>query len=103
MSQNILLLIRADIKELDTKVTALQQSVDTVQTNLPDVSELNEKLDAQSTALENLQTSVNTINDTLNPVIPGDGGDVPAPVPDVPVPTSLLRPSFRGTLNINKK
>nr|AAC59607.1 P10 [Buzura suppressaria nucleopolyhedrovirus] len=83
MSQNILLVIRSDIKALDTKVTALQQQVTDVQqqitdvqSNLPDITELNDKLDAQSATLTNLQTIVEAISDILNPEIP-DLPDVP--------------------------
>ncbi|AUV65405.1 P10 [Alphabaculovirus myunipunctae] len=73
MSQNILLLIRSDIKALDDKVSALQTQVDDVRTNLPDTTELNNKLDAQATSLETIISQVNNINDVLNPEIP----DVP--------------------------
>ncbi|AAM95144.1 p10 [Helicoverpa armigera multiple nucleopolyhedrovirus] len=71
--QNILLLIRADIKALDDKVTSLQGQVDDVRTNLPDVTEINSKLDGQATTLDSISNSVNIINDILNPEIP----DVP--------------------------
>ncbi|QWO71549.1 p10 [Orgyia pseudotsugata single capsid nuclopolyhedrovirus] len=70
MSQNILLLIRADIKAVDDKVTALQQAVEDVRTNLPDTTELNEKLDAQTQSLNTITSTVNNINDILNPDIP---------------------------------
>lgn len=75
--QNILLLIRADIKALDDKVTSLQGQVDDVRTNLPDVTEINTKLDGQATTLDSISNSVNIINDILNPEIPE--------VPDVPL------------------
>ncbi|AJD80709.1 P10 [Pseudoplusia includens SNPV IE] len=84
MSQNILLLIRADIQAVSQKVDVLQSSVDDVRANLPDVTELNEKLDAQSASLATLQTAVDAITDILNPEIP----EIPE-VPDVPdVPLS---------------
>ncbi|QEI03491.1 P10 [Spodoptera cosmioides nucleopolyhedrovirus] len=70
MSQNILLLIRADIKAVDEKVDALQQSVNDVSANLPDTSELSAKLDAQATSLETIINQVNNINDVLNPELP---------------------------------
>jgi Nucleopolyhedrovirus P10 protein len=70
MSQNILLLIRADIKALDDKVTALQAQVDDVRANIPDTTDLNAKLDAQATQLDSISNSVNIINDILNPDIP---------------------------------
>ncbi|AXU41726.1 P10 [Spodoptera eridania nucleopolyhedrovirus] len=76
MSQNILLLIRADIKAVDEKVDALQQSVNDVSANLPDTSELSAKLDAQATSLETIISQVNNINDVLNPELPE--------IPDVP-------------------
>nr|AOL56455.1 P10 [Chrysodeixis includens nucleopolyhedrovirus]AOL56597.1 P10 [Chrysodeixis includens nucleopolyhedrovirus]AOL56880.1 P10 [Chrysodeixis includens nucleopolyhedrovirus]AOL57022.1 P10 [Chrysodeixis includens nucleopolyhedrovirus]AOL57163.1 P10 [Chrysodeixis includens nucleopolyhedrovirus] len=79
MSQNILLLIRADIQAVSQKVDVLQSSVDDVRANLPDVTELNEKLDAQSASLATLQTAVDAITDILNPEIP----EIPE-VPDVP-------------------
>ncbi|WBB27253.1 P10 [Mythimna sequax nucleopolyhedrovirus] len=75
--QNILLLIRADIKALDDKVTSLQSQVDDVRTNLPDVSEINSKLDGQATTLDSISNQVSIINDILNPEIPE--------VPDVPL------------------
>ncbi|ABY65747.1 p10 [Orgyia leucostigma nucleopolyhedrovirus] len=78
MSQNILLLIRADIKALDDKVTALQQTVEDVRTNLPDVTELNEKLDAQTQSLDTISTTVQEIHDTLNPTLPE--------IPEIDVP-----------------
>ncbi|ABI35703.1 p10 [Ectropis obliqua nucleopolyhedrovirus] len=70
MSQNILLVIRADIKALDDKVTALQQQVEDVRTNLPDTTELNTKLDAQAQSLDTISTTVNDIHNTLNPDLP---------------------------------
>jgi hypothetical protein len=70
MSQNILLLIRADIKAVDEKVDALQQSVNDVSANLPDTSELSAKLDAQANTLDTIVSQVNNINDVLNPDIP---------------------------------
>ncbi|CDG72471.1 p10 (Ac137) [Spodoptera exigua multiple nucleopolyhedrovirus] len=76
MSQNILLLIRADIKAVDEKVDALQQAVNDVSANLPDTSELSAKLDAQATTLDTIVTQVNNINDVLNPDLP-DLPDVP--------------------------
>ncbi|ADB84462.1 p10 [Apocheima cinerarium nucleopolyhedrovirus] len=79
MSQNILVLIRNDVKEVDTKVTALQDAVADIQGNLPDVTEINDKLDAQTTALATLQTAVDAINAALNPDVPD--------VPDVPIPS----------------
>lgn len=79
MSQNILLLIRADIKAVDEKVDALQQAVNDVSANLPDTSELSAKLDAQATTLDTIVNQVNNINDVLNPEIP----DLPE-IPDVP-------------------
>jgi Nucleopolyhedrovirus P10 protein len=79
MSQNILLLIRSDIKEVDTKVTALQGAVADIQGNLPDVTEINDKLDAQTTALATLQAAVDAINAILNPDLPD--------LPNVPVPS----------------
>ncbi|QED40545.1 P10 [Chrysodeixis includens nucleopolyhedrovirus] len=77
MSQNILLLIRADIKDLDAKVDAVQAAVEDVRANLPDVAELNDKLDAQAVSLANLQTVVDNIDATLNPDIPE--------IPEIPV------------------
>ncbi|ACI47502.1 P10 [Spodoptera litura nucleopolyhedrovirus II] len=79
MSQNILLLIRADIKAVDEKVDALQQSVNDVSANLPDTSELSAKLDAQANTLDTIVSQVNNINDVLNPDIP----ELPE-IPDVP-------------------
>nr|WUR10829.1 p10 [Calliteara abietis nucleopolyhedrovirus] len=73
MSQNILLLIRSDIKALDDKITSVQQQLDDVKANLPDTTELNEKLDSQAQALDTISTTVNDIHNTLNPEIP----DVP--------------------------
>jgi hypothetical protein len=69
---NILLVIRNDIKAVDAKVTALQAQVDDVRTNLPDVTEINNKLDAQAASLETIGTTVNSINEILNPEIPPD-------------------------------
>ncbi|QEI03644.1 P10 [Rachiplusia nu nucleopolyhedrovirus] len=76
MSQNILLLIRSDIKDLDAKVDTLQTAIEDVRANLPDVAELTDKIDAQITTLSNLQTVIDRIDETLNPEIPD--------VPDVP-------------------
>lgn len=84
MSQNILLLIRADIKDLDTKVDTLQAAVEDVRANLPDVAELSDKLDAQSNTLANLQATIDNINDTLNPEIPD--------LPDLPVRRKKVAP-----------
>nr|AEU04750.1 P10 [Spodoptera litura MNPV X17] len=69
MSQNILLLIRSDIKAVDAKVDALQQSVDDVKANIPDTSDLSAKLDAQATTLDTIVSQVNNINDVWNPDI----------------------------------
>ncbi|QNV47847.1 fibrous body protein [Alphabaculovirus altersperidaniae] len=82
MSQNILLLIRSDIKAVDEKVDVLQQSIDDVKSNLPDTSELSAKLDAQATTLDTIVSQVNNINDILNPDLP-EVPEVPV-VPDVP-------------------
>ncbi|UJZ88969.1 p10 [Erannis ankeraria nucleopolyhedrovirus] len=79
MSQNILVLIRNDVKEVDTKVTALQTAVADIQSNLPDVTEINDKLDAQTTALATLQTAVEAITAILNPDLPD--------LPNVPIPS----------------
>ncbi|AAF33659.1 ORF130 p10 [Spodoptera exigua multiple nucleopolyhedrovirus] len=76
MSQNILLLIRADIKAVDEKVDALQQAVNDVSANLPDTSELSAKLDAQATTLDTIVTQVNNINDVLNPDLPDVPGNL---------------------------
>lgn len=75
MSQNILLLIRSDIKDVDAKVDALQSSVDDVKANLPDTTELSNKLDAQATTLDTIVSQVNNILEVLNPEIP----DLPVP------------------------
>lgn len=69
---NILLVIRNDIKAVDAKVTALQTQVDDVRANLPDVTEINNKLDAQAASLDTIGTTVNSINEVLNPEIPPD-------------------------------
>lgn len=92
MSQNILLVIRQDIAGVSDQVSALQAVVDDVQANLPDVTELNTKLDAQSAQLDTLQASgeqtatllqtlseaVENITNILNPEIP----DLPVPLPN---------------------
>lgn len=70
MSQNIFLLIRGDIKALDTKVDAVQAAIEDVRANLPDVTEINNKLDAQATTLDTIITQVNNITDILNPELP---------------------------------
>jgi len=66
MSQNILVLIRQDIKELDDKVSALQTTEDDIRANLPDVSAISDKLDAHAAQLDSISTTVNNINDSLN-------------------------------------
>jgi hypothetical protein len=66
MSQNILVLIRQDIKELDDKVGAIQTAVDDIKANLPDVSAISDKLDAHASQLDSISTTVNNINDALN-------------------------------------
>ena len=66
MSQNILVLIRQDIKELDDKVGTIQTAVDDIKANLPDVSAISDKLDAHATQLDSISTTVNNINDALN-------------------------------------
>ncbi|QHB21711.1 P10 [Artaxa digramma nucleopolyhedrovirus] len=93
MSQNILVLIRSDIKALDEKVTDLQQQVDDVKTSLPD--NLSEKLDAQAQALDTITSTVNDIHDTLNPEIP-----------DLPLVPGLLASNFKkssSSTSANKK
>ncbi|AIU41248.1 p10 [Sucra jujuba nucleopolyhedrovirus] len=69
-SQNILLVIREDVKELDTKVTALQTQLTELQSNVPDITNIEEKLDAQTTILTTLQSTIDAIQDILSPVIP---------------------------------
>ncbi|AKR17289.1 P10 [Urbanus proteus nucleopolyhedrovirus] len=70
MSQNILVVILNEIRSINDKVDALQTSVEDVRSNLPDVSELNDRLDAQSAQLTTIQSAVQEINDILNPELP---------------------------------
>ncbi|AUA60253.1 P10 [Operophtera brumata nucleopolyhedrovirus] len=72
MSTNIFLVIRQDIANVSAKIDALRA-------DLPDVGELNTKLDAQSAQLTTIEGQVTEIIDTLNPVIPPvDPPTVPA-------------------------
>ncbi|ADD73746.1 ORF37 [Lymantria xylina nucleopolyhedrovirus] len=70
MSQNILLVIRADIKALSDKVDAVQQEVQDLATNMPDVGALTGKIDAQTSALTTVQSVLDKIEAVLNPEIP---------------------------------
>ncbi|UOQ18816.1 P10 [Olene mendosa nucleopolyhedrovirus] len=70
MSQNILLVIRADIKALSDKVDAVQQEVQDLAANMPDVGALNGKIDAQTSALTTVQSTLDKIEAVLNPEIP---------------------------------
>ncbi|AKC91739.1 p10 [Lambdina fiscellaria nucleopolyhedrovirus] len=82
MSQNIFLVIRADIAAVSEQVAALQTVVEQVQSSLPDGDEINTKLDEQAAALTALQTTVNNINEILTPELP----DVPVVPPVVRLP-----------------
>ena len=75
MSQNILVLIRNDIAEVS-------QKVDNLAANLPDVDEINQKLDAQTAAVQTVQNDVTTANSKLdeiasilNPSLPDGSAD----------------------------
>nr|QBM78993.1 p10 [Helicoverpa armigera nucleopolyhedrovirus] len=70
MSQNILLVIRQDIAAVKTQLDELSAAVADVRSNLPDVSVLVDKIDAQSAVLETLQDAVEAITEILNPTIP---------------------------------
>ncbi|AKR17400.1 P10 [Mocis latipes granulovirus] len=61
MSQNILVLIRNDIAEVS-------QKIDNLAANLPNVDEINEKLDAQTAAVQNVQTDVTSANSKLDEI-----------------------------------
>ncbi|AIZ48697.1 p10 [Agrotis segetum nucleopolyhedrovirus B] len=89
MSQNIFLLIRSDIAAVSSRVNALQAAIEDVRTNLPDVTELNTKLDAQAVTLDTIIGQVNNIIDVLNPELP----DVPEEpeVPEVPEVPPVLQ------------
>ncbi|AJK91666.1 p10 [Spodoptera frugiperda granulovirus] len=70
MSQNILVLIR-------NEVAAVSEKLDNLASNLPNVDEINQKLDAQSASLQTLTTDVTTANSKLdaitailNPTVP---------------------------------
>ncbi|ACI28851.1 P10 [Agrotis ipsilon multiple nucleopolyhedrovirus] len=98
MSQNIFLLIRSDIAAVTSRVDALQAAIEDVRTNLPDVTDLNTKLDAQAVTLDSIIGQVNNILEVLNPEIP----DVPVPeVPDVPVPE--VPPVLQRRVVVGKK
>lgn len=61
MSQNILVLIRNEI-------AAVSEKVDNIAANLPNVEEINQKLDAQSTALQALQADATSANNKLDEI-----------------------------------
>lgn len=70
MSQNILVLIRNEIE-------AVSEKLDNLASNLPNVEEINQKLDAQSASIQTLQTDVSSANSKLdaitailNPTVP---------------------------------
>lgn len=90
MSQNILLLIRADIKAVDDKVTALQTTVAEISSNLPDVTEITELLETQSATLAGIQATVDNINTVLNPELPEQ---VPDNVPLQTTATAFVKKS----------
>jgi hypothetical protein len=81
MSTNIFLVIRQDIANVSAKIDALRA-------DLPDVGELNTKLDAQTAQLTTIEGQVTEIIDTLNPVIPPV--DPPTVDPTVPAATPAV-------------
>ena len=59
---NILVAIRNDI-------AALSEKLDNLASNLPNVDELNQKLDAQSAAIQSVQSDLSGVNTKLDEVI----------------------------------
>ncbi|AQQ80275.1 P10 [Betabaculovirus altermyunipunctae] len=62
MSQNILVLIRNEVQ-------AVSEKLDNLASNLPNVDELNEKLDAQAAAVQAVQSDVTASNNKLDNII----------------------------------
>nr|ADE80910.1 P10 [Spodoptera litura nucleopolyhedrovirus] len=105
MCQNILLVIRQDIKNLSDQVTALQGAVDDVRANLPDVTEINDKLDAQNAQLVSLEASneaISTLVQSLSEAVQNITDILTPDIPDLPIPDPPLG-NKKNNGGVNKK